>query len=154
MTRPQRVGIALLRVVLGAIYVMHGWHAFAGPGPAETAQVMVGAGVYPSLATPLAWYLIVAHILGGAMLVVGIWTVLAALAQLPIVAGVLLLVQLPQGFFLRGIVQQQGAGQAVAGGYEFSLLVLAATLTIALTGAGALSVDDSRRPRPRTFQIP
>jgi putative oxidoreductase len=154
MSRPQAWGIALLRVALGVVYVMHGWLGLTGPGPDETARLLVSTGVPDHLGTPVAWYLIVAHVLGGVMLVIGLWTVPAALAQVPLIAGALFVVHSSQGFYMRGIIVDAAAGRAVAGGYEFAMLVLAATLAIALTGAGALSVDDTRRHRPRRFQMP
>ena len=60
---------------------------------------------YPaSLGRALGWYLIVAHSLGGVLLIVGFLTRWAALAQVPIMASAFFLHHLRQGFFLTGIV--------------------------------------------------
>ncbi len=112
MSGVQAWGTALLRVVLGLIYVMHGYFA-----------------VKVLLAPALAWYLILAHLTGGAVMIAGLWTRLAASLQVPIVDA--------------------ATGRAVAGGYEYALLLLAVTLALALVGGGAASLDDWRAACPR-----
>ena len=145
-------GVALLRVVLGAIFLMHGYLGLVvvGPGGFESYAARMG---YPvALAPFLAWYLIVAHLVGGALLVLGLWTRGAALVQVPIMASAVFLLHFGQGFFLRGIVLDQAAGggpagvpiRVMVGGIEYDLLVLAATVTLVLTGAGALALDGRR----------
>jgi putative oxidoreductase len=146
-------GTALLRVTLGALFVMHGYFAFAVLTPAGAAGDVTRLGFPPTLAVPLAWYLVAAQLGGGALLVIGLWTRLAALLQVPIMASAVFLVHFPQGFFLRGIIVDAAKDQAVAGGYEYALLVLAATLAVALLGGGELSVD-ARRGRRRPTRVP
>ena len=148
MSRPQRdpaapaaglmggrvgCGIAIARVVLGAIFVMHGYLALAVVGPAEIAGYTIGMGYPAALAPALAWYLIVVHLTGGACLVLGLVTRWAALANLPIIAS---------AFFLHGIVIDAATGRAIAGGSEYTLLVLAVTVMLILTGGGALALRD------------
>jgi len=102
-------GIAIARVVLGAIFVMHGYLALAVVGPAEIAGYTIGMGYPAALAPALAWYLIVVHLTGGACLVLGLVTRWAALANLPIIASAFFLHHLPQGFFLHGILMTGAA---------------------------------------------
>lgn len=142
-------GMALLRVMLGVIFVMHGYFALAVLGPATTAGHITSLGYPPALAPALAWYLVVVHVAGGAFLIVGFGTRLAAVLQVPIIASAVFLLHLPQGFFVRGIVLDTAKAQTAAGGYEYSLLVLIATLALALLGPGALSVDGWRAGRHR-----
>jgi putative oxidoreductase len=137
-------GLALLRVVLGLIYLMHGYLALVLVGPGGFGSYAARMGYPVALAPLLAWYLIAAHLVGGALLVVGLWTRWAALAQLPIMASALFLLHFGQGFFLRGIALDQAAGQVMVGGMEYDLLVLVATVTLVLTGAGALGLDGRR----------
>lgn len=139
------LGIALLRVVVGVIFVMHGYLALAVLGPAAIGRYTTAMGYPAFLAAPLAWYLIAAHLGGGILLVVGLWTRWAALLQVPIMASAVFLYHLPQGFFLTGIVVDPARGAAIAGGYEYTLLLLAATVTLLLTGGGALAIEGSRR---------
>lgn len=149
MSGAQAWGTALLRVVLGVIYVMHGYFAVTVLRLEGTAGLMVRMGYPPVLAPALAWYLILAHFAGGALMIAGLWTRLAALLQVPIMASVLFLLHLGQGFFLCGIVVDAAARRAVAGGYEYALLLLAVTLALALGGGGAASLDDWLAARPR-----
>jgi putative oxidoreductase len=128
----------VLRVTLGAIFLMHAYLAGAVVGLDGIAGYTTRMG-YPEAAGPaLAWYLVLAHGVGGALLVLGLWTRWAALAQVPIMASALFLHHARQGFFLK-VVTGAGGG-AVAGGYEYVLLVLAATVTLVLAGGGALAV--------------
>ncbi|HSF07232.1 MAG TPA: DoxX family protein [Methylomirabilota bacterium] len=138
-------GLTILRVVLGAIFIMHGYYALTVLGLARTADLIVRLGNPPAMGIPLAWYLIVAHLVGGLLLVIGLWTLVAALAQVPIMATAVFLLHAPQGFFMRATISP--AGQPAVAGYEFSLLVLAATLTIVLAGPGAPSADLARGRR-------
>jgi putative oxidoreductase len=142
-TRPAW-GIMLLRVVLGSIYVMHGYYAAGVLGIDRTTELIARLGNPEPLSRLLAWYVLAAHLAGGALLVLGLFTMAAALAQLPIMAAAVFLLHWPQGFFMRGIIVDAAAGRAVAGGYEFALLVLAATLSIVFTGPGALALDRTR----------
>jgi putative oxidoreductase len=135
-------GLAILRVVLGVIFIMHGYYALSILGPERTADIIVRLGNPPAAGMPLAWYLIVGHVGGGLLLIIGLWSLWAALAQVPIMAAAVFLLHAPQGFFMK--VTETPDGRTTVGGYEFSLLVLAATLTIVLAGPGAPSVDAVR----------
>jgi putative oxidoreductase len=97
-------------------------------------------GYPPALGPALAWYMILAHSVGGILLVLGLFARWAAAAQLPIMASAFFLHHFRQGFFLTGIVVDQARGVAVAGGYEYTLLVLAATVTLVLAGGGRPAV--------------
>ena len=131
-------GAALLRVTLGGIYLAHAWFAYAVVGVPAAAGLVRGlaerlgqdAG---SWATPLAWYVVGAHAVGGFLLVIGLWTPWAALAQVPVTAGAVL-IHWPGGFFVR----------RDAIGFEYALLVLVATVALLLIGPGALAVDRGR----------
>ena len=147
MGKYQALGVAILRITLGVIYVMHGYLSASVLGPAAVAQYVKRAGFPEGFAEPFAWYVIVAHVVGGLMLIVGFWTAVAALAQVPIMAGATFLIHVPQGFFMRGIITDAAAGRAIAGGYEFTLLVLVATIALVFTGSGSLSIDGRRRYR-------
>jgi putative oxidoreductase len=141
MTFWPGLGLAVLRVTLGVIFLMHGHLALNVLGPQAVAGYTTRMG-YPAVLGPaLAWYLILVHAIGGILLILGLWTRWAALAQLPIMASAFFLHHLRQGFFLTGIVVDPVRDVAIAGGYEYTLLVLAATVTLVLAGAGALAVD-------------
>ena len=77
----------------------------------------------------LAHYVIGAHICGGFLLAVGLLTRIAALVQVPVLAGAVMLVHRKEGLF--------SAHQSL----ELTLLVLFLLLVIGCAGAGKLSLD-------------
>lgn len=88
----------------------------------------------------LLHYVMLAHFVGGALLALGFFTRIAALVQIPILAGAVFIVHRSDGLF--------AMGQSL----EFSALVLFLLLVFLVSGAGRLSVDYSvfgaRPPRP------
>jgi putative oxidoreductase len=124
MRDPQAWGRTLLRITLGIIFVMHGYLAFLD-GAHATARFITKMGWPQEFSATLAWYLIVAHVVGGVLLVLGYWTRLAAFAQLPILLSAVLMLHWRQGF----------------SGLQFPVLVLVATVAIVLLGPGTLALD-------------
>ena len=137
-------GALVLRVVLGAVLVMHGYAAFWLIGPRGIGGYVVRMGFPPVTALPLAWYLIVVHTVGGALIILGLWTRLAAILNMPIMLCAVFFVHLSQGFFMKAVIVDPAAGRAATAGYELSLLVLGATVAVALIGAGPYSIDRGR----------
>src|SRR5205814_313112 len=125
-TERRDQGIALLRVVVGGIFVAHGAQKLLVYGIPGLSGFMSQIGVpFPTLS---AISVTAAELLGGLALVAGFFTRWAALpiAFSMVVAAVT--VHLKAGFFLPN-------------GVEYVLALLAATLTLSLTGSGAYSVD-------------
>jgi putative oxidoreductase len=119
-------GAMLLRLILGIVYIMHAYLALVIFGPAGMIDYQVKNGVpFPELAT---WYLILAHGLGGIFLALGIFTRWAALANVPAMLGAILFVHLKNGFWV------------FKNGYEYVLVLLVATVAVAMIGGGALSL--------------
>jgi putative oxidoreductase len=93
-------------------------------------------------AVPWAWISMVAEILGGLGLTVGLLTPLPSLAIAASMLVAIALVHWPRGFW------------ATKGGYEFNLSILAGIAAIALVGPGAYSLDAALRihlPEPVTL---
>jgi putative oxidoreductase len=134
-------GATLLRVNLGVVYIAHGGYALS-LGVDAMAGYMPRMGFPAAVGRWLAWYLLVVHLVGGALVLVGLWTRLAALLQVPIMLSAVFLLHLGQGFFLKVLtVPSADGGRQIAGGYEYALLVLVATLGLALLGPGRLALD-------------
>jgi len=136
-------GATVLRVVLGVIFVLHGYLGLFVLEPAGVAAFITLMGL--PVGKLLAWYLILAHVVGGLMMIVGLWTRWAALANIPVMLVAMLLFHISQGFFMKAVVADAAAGQARVVGIEYPLLVLAATLSLVLLGGGALAMTDDDR---------
>lgn len=116
----------VLRVVTGIIFALHGLQKLEGGLP-QVAGMLDGMG-FP-MPFVLAVLLIAAELGGGVLLILGLLTRASAkvLAFVAIVA--LFTVHLKNGFFM------------ATGGYEFILLLLAASVSLMLSGGGKLSLD-------------
>lgn len=138
----QDYGPAILRLAVGSIFVAHGaqklFGVWGGQGPEGTAALFAQLGLTP--AYPLALAVGVVELIGGLMLMLGAYIVVAA-AALAVSSGVAVWkVHLPHGFFLNwGNTPGQGHG------YEFSLVLIGALVALMLTGAGAFSIDHQRQ---------
>ncbi len=121
-------GALVLRLVLGVIYIAHAYLALVVMGPAKAVEYQ--RAMHIPLPEIGVWYLIVAHGLGGILLILGLLVRWAALANIPIMAGALWFVHLQQGFFIFGSKF----------GYEYVLVLLGATIAQALLGAGAFTL--------------
>jgi putative oxidoreductase len=119
--------VTILRIILGFLFAAHGWQKFNEFTIAGTQASFAKMGVPAAeIAAPAVAVL---ELAGGIALVVGILTrVVAALLAVDML-GALFLVHAPAGIF------------ASAGGYELVLVLAAAALAVALTGAGRISVD-------------
>jgi putative oxidoreductase len=131
----SQYGATVLRLFLGVTFVMHAYLALVIYTPAGAAAFNARMGIpLPEVA---AWFTILAHGLGGLMMILGLWTRWAALANLPVMLGALVFVHLSQGYFLKGVL----VGSAPqAAGYEYVLLIVGATLAQVLLGGGALAI--------------
>ncbi|MFQ5882041.1 MAG: DoxX family protein [Candidatus Methylomirabilales bacterium] len=137
MRKGREYGITVLRVTLGLIFLMHGYLGGFVFTPAGVAAFNASKGI--PLPAITAWFVILGHFLGGASLVLGLLTRLGALVHVVIMGGAVLFVHLDQGFFLHGL---EGGRY---GGYEYSLVLLMASVTILFLGSGPFALDASRR---------
>jgi len=120
------IAYTFLRIVVGAMFLMHVWSKF-NMGAGAVAASMTKNGLEPGLTW--AYITMALEVLGGISLVIGLFTRLfgAALAIEMLVA--LIVVHLPKGY------------AAGTGGYEYVLLIGAACFLISLRGGGPYSVD-------------
>lgn len=122
----------ILRVTTGLIFAAHGWQKLSG-GLEGTASFLATLG-FPAPML-MALLLVAAELVGGIFLIFGLFThwVAKILAFVALVA--LLTVHVANGFFIAD------------GGYEFILLIFAASVSLAITGPGKWALDSSMRKR-------
>ncbi|HWZ82501.1 MAG TPA: DoxX family protein [Terriglobales bacterium] len=129
------VTLTILRLVLGVIFFAHGaqkmlgW--FGGYGFQPTIHFFSQLGM-PAAVTVL---IMVTEMFGGLGLILGFLTRIPALGIAVEMVGAILLVHLPNGFFMNWAGNQKGEG------FEYHLLAIAVAATLLLRGAGAFSLD-------------
>ena len=129
METRDSLGLAILRVATGAVFMAHGLPKLGlmGDGSlAATTEMFGNMGIPLPAISGLLVGLIEA--VGGALLIAGLMTRLVTAAQAIAMVVAVLAVHLPNGFAGRG-------------GYQWALLLGAAALCLMLEGAGKYSVD-------------
>jgi putative oxidoreductase len=121
----NNTGTALLRIVIGVVFVAHGWRKVM-TGFDTVSQSFEAMGIPASLVSAILVSFI--ELLGGALLITGFKTRLAVVPLGVAMAVAMLVVHLKSGFFLPQ-------------GYEFTLVLLASLVTLGLLGPGAFSID-------------
>ena len=124
--RQLDLGLTMLRTVTGAIFAAHGAQKLFVFGFDGVTGAFGGMGVpLPGIVGPATAML---EFFGGLAMVVGLLTRPVAVALSVAMLGALVVVHLPNGFFLPN-------------GYEFVLALFGAAATLGITGAGAWSID-------------
>lgn len=120
----QSWGVTLLRVIVGSVFLAHGSQKLFVYGIQGFAGFLAHMGL-PTFLSPIV---IAIELLGGAALILGIGTRIAAAAIAINMLGAVLAVHLKGGFFLPT-------------GFEYALTMLAASTALVLAGPGAASLD-------------
>ena len=134
---PRRVdGIALsvLRIVVGIVFVVHGF-----------GKLMTGFGTvsesFAEMGIPLplvsAIMVALAEVVGGLALAAGFYTRLATVPLIVTMLVAMIMVHLRNGFFIYN------------SGYEYTLVLLVVLVVIAVTGPGAIAVDNLLGKKPK-----
>ena len=139
------LGLLLLRIAVGGDFLAHGlqkvFGLWGGPGVGAFAVALDGFG-YQSTGV-LAWAVALGQLVGGAAVVLGLFTPLAAAGLLAMALNAVLLDQ-HNGFFV--------SGPPGAAAVEFEVVLGLAAAALVLTGPGRLALDNGRtwqrRPAP------
>lgn len=128
------VGLLILRIVLGIIFMGHGaqklFGMFGGPGIAGVT------GFFGSLGIPMpgvmAWVVGLFEFFGGLYVLIGFLTPVGGLMITAVMLGAIATVHLPKGFWNGN------------GGIEFPLALIAMALTLVFAGPGRYSVEGAK----------
>lgn len=132
LDRFRGVAPVALRVVVGVIMAVHGWQKLTQMTPAGFGANMLDPLGVPA-PTIVAWMVTWIELVGGILLVVGLFTRVAALLLALVLAGAVVLVKLDVG-----LIAEAGA---MLPGAELDLALLAGLVATMLLGPGAPSVD-------------
>jgi len=124
--REREIGLTLLRIAVGVIFIAHGAQKFFLLGiPAVTGGFTQGGIPMASFMAP---FIASVELVGGIALVAGLFTRLAALGTAFTMLGAMFLVHMRGGFFLPA-------------GIEYTVILLAASIALILMGPGSFSLD-------------
>jgi putative oxidoreductase len=127
------LGLLIVRLVVGLTFAAHGaqklfgW--FGGYGPKGTGGWMDSIGLKPGVAMAVIAGLI--EFVGGLCFAAGLITPVAGVLLALVMIVATAKVHISKGFWNTN------------GGYEFTLVLIAVTVGIALTGAGGWSLDSA-----------
>lgn len=125
LTSRADLGLTVLRIGLGIVFLMHGWQKLFQMGIPGVSGFFDTVGIPAPMLVASA--IIALELIGGAALLIGLftrWVALAFAAEMLVAA---LLVHLPGGFF-------------APDGIEMVLLPLAGSIALALAGPGAYAL--------------
>jgi putative oxidoreductase len=123
------VGLLVLRVVVAVIFVRHGWGDVFDSGVSNNVEAQRSIGIpLPEIAAPYSAYM---QLLGGALLIPGLFSRVISAGLVVVMSGALIWVhgteQIPIG--------PDGSGSG------FAMIMGAAALALLFTGPGRLSLD-------------
>ena len=135
-TDNQDIGSLIARLALGIVIMPHGLQKllgmFGGHGFSATLDFFSSMGI-PKL---IGLLIILGESFGALFLILGLIGRISAFGVLLIMLGAVLMVHLPNGFFMNWFGNKAGEG------YEFHLLAIGLSLIILLKGSGKLSLDE------------
>jgi putative oxidoreductase len=143
-----------LRLTFGFGMTFHGV-AKLSRGVGGFAQLLDYFAVPAAL--PLAWTTTLIELLGGLMLMVGLWVVPLTVPMIVIMLVAMVTVHLPYGFPSVAISGLDANGPHLKPpGYEINLVYIAGLLSLLMTGAGPWSLDSwlARRRDPGPAAVP
>ncbi|MDX1386165.1 MAG: DoxX family protein [bacterium] len=136
------IGLATVRMVLGFIFIAHGYYkvigfddaGLGGPGGLGNLAVRMTQMGMP---LPLIYLLSFGELLAGLGLFFGFLSRLSAFGIMIIMIGAIIMVHLPGGFFINWAMAPNASH-----GFEYNLALIAMCWGIILGGPGSLALDN------------
>ncbi len=130
LSRSRGLAATIGRVILGIVFVAHGWQKFDTYGISGVQASFAKMGIpAPHIS---AWFASLAELVGGVFLIVGV--------GIPVVALVLIIDML-------GAIVTVDYKHGLLGGYELPLVLIAGLISVAVADHGRLAVDSQVRAR-------
>lgn len=123
----------VVRMFLGLVLIFKG---ISFLGNTEVIVTMLQDSTVEFISISIAHYVIIAHLMGGILIAIGLLTRIAILFQIPILIGAIIFVNLSKGFF------------AINSDLPFSILMLSLLVFFLIYGSGPWSVDNYIQKHP------
>jgi putative oxidoreductase len=127
----EETALLILRLTVGLLLAGHGaqklFGGFGGGGMQKHTQMTQAMGFRP--APFWAWLNVLAEFVGGLLMAVGLFTPVIAAVFVGVMIIAVVKVHLPKGLWNTN------------GGYEYNLVLIAASVVLGLVGPGALALD-------------
>ena len=137
------IGATILRVLLGFTYLAHAYYIWDVLTPDTLADLVTKQTGLP-IGGNFVWYQLIAHVLGGFMLVPGIATRWAVVANIPALLVSVIVLHLNEGYFLHAVFVDAARSKIEVAGYEYVFFVLVASIAQFFLGTGALGFSRDR----------
>jgi putative oxidoreductase len=121
------------------VYIAHAYYVY-DVLTVDVLSEMINRRLGTAVGDYVTTYMLFSQVVGGALMILGIFTRWAAMANLPIMVGAVVLFHFHEGFFLRGVIIDAARAKTAVAGYEYALVILAATLAQCFLGTGALGL--------------
>lgn len=118
--------LALIRVALGAALLLKGVNFLDNTQELETS---IDASVFQSSSHWLAHAIPWVHIVGGFLIIIGLFTRFASLVQMPVLMGAVLFINSKKGFF------------TTETNLPYSIIILVLLIVFLIEGSGPLSLS-------------
>ncbi len=129
----------IVRILLGVFITYKGAYFVTHMNDLE----MMASGINNYFAGAyLAHYIVFAHVLGGPLIAMGLYTRIVSVVQMPILIGAVFMVNAPRGHIALGSHMELWV----------SLAVLAGLIVMMVFGAGNYSIDAKRRREMQSAQ--
>ena len=122
--------LTVVRVVLGIIFLMHGLQKVLGLFGGEGLQATVKMFTSMGMSVVIAYMVPLIELLGGAALILGLLTKLAALGIMIVMIGAVATVHWKNGFFMQNH------------GFEYNLALIGMCVSLILGGGGRCALEN------------